>query len=337
MIQILVVLPIALMVIFGVPHGALDGAIIFQKFSTFRQRLVLLLGYLLLSAVCVLLWFIAPTICLAIFLALSIWHFGYSDQGRSDDAHFDLARFDLARFDPARSDLARSDPARSDLARSDPARSDLARSDPARSDKARSYQDRFGPKLLPIWRTLSDGGIWVLLVPFSHQSAVRELFVVLGADASFIMQAIDLLILPWIILALASVAERIFHGLLSSAVVALGFAALGVMSPPLWSLCLYFCAWHSRRHVISVLAELPNPTLGWISMILLTAATVLLALLAVIWLPVSTVWSAAVTQIFFIGLFALTVPHMLLIDMYLPFARRVAKRDSLNALDYRAR
>jgi len=54
-------------------------------------------------------------------------------------------------------------------------------------------------------------------------------------------------------------------------------------------------------------------------MISLTSITVLMALLAALWLPATTLWTAAVVQVFFIGLFALTVPHMLLIDLYLPW------------------
>ena len=309
MTQLLVVLPIVLMVIFGVPHGALDGAIIFQAFSTRRRRLVLLLGYLLLSALCVLLWLAAPTLCLAIFLVLSVWHFGHSDQARAGQVRSHGADPDV----------------------------DHTRANRLRSNPTHLAQDHSDHTLLQVWRIVSDGGIWVLLVPFSHQSAVHELFVALGADADVILQAIDWLILPWVILAVASVAERIFNGFPSSAVIALSFAALAVMAPPLWSLCVYFCAWHSRRHVISVLSDLPNPKFGWLSMILLTVATVLLALMAAVWLPLSALWSTAVIQIFFIGLFALTVPHMLLIDLYLPFIKRAEKRHSFGALDFRSR
>lgn len=309
MTQLLVVLPIVLMVVFGVPHGALDGAIIFQAFSTPRYRLVLLLGYLMLSAFCVLLWLAAPTLCLAIFLILSVWHFGHSDQARVGQVRSHSADTDV----------------------------DHTRANRFRSNPSHIGHDRSGHTVLHVWRIVSDGGIWVLLVPFSHQSAVHELFVALGADADVILQAIDWLILPWVILAVASVAERIFNGIFSSAVIALSFAALAVMAPPLWSLCVYFCAWHSRRHVIGVLSDLPNPKIGWLSMILLTAATVLLALVAAIWLPVSALWSTAVIQIFFIGLFALTVPHMLLIDLYLPFVKRAEKRHSFSALDFRSR
>ena len=252
-------IPISLMVIFGVPHGALDGAIIFQRCSALWPRTLLLLTYLGVCGGCVLLWINLPTVCLAVFLGMSMWHFGQSDQSRSD------------------------------------------------------YTVRH------IWRVVSDGGIWVLLLPFSHQSAVHELFIVLGADASTIMQIINWLIIPWALLALVTAVVRILNGDGKAVISTLSFAALSIMMPPLWSLCIYFCAWHSRRHISRMMSDLSSPRLGWIMMISLTSITVLMALLAALWLPATTLWTAAVVQVFFIGLFALTVPHMLLIDLYLPW------------------
>lgn len=272
-----IVIPISLMVVFGVPHGALDGAVIFQRCSAFWPRILCLLAYLFVSVVCVLLWIVLPTVCLAVFLGMSMWHFGQSDQSRS------------------------------------------------------------GYTVRHIWRVVSDGGIWVLLLPFSHQSAVRELFVVLDADANTIMQIINWLIIPWSLLALANVAVRILNGDGKTVISTLSFAALSILMPPLWSLCLYFCAWHSRRHITRVLSDLPNPRLGWAMMILLTLITVLLALLAVLWLPATTLWTAALVQVFFIGLFALTVPHMLLIDLYLPWLDSAAQGDSVDDRSYPAR
>tara|TARA_B110000503_G_C7048373_1_gene371210 strand:- start:27 stop:848 length:822 start_codon:yes stop_codon:yes gene_type:complete len=265
-----VVIPIVLMILFGVPHGALDGAIIFRQFPTFRPRALLLIGYLLLCIVCALLWAVLPTFCLVVFLAMSVWHFGQSDQSNS------------------------------------------------------------GYTATHIWRVITDGGIWVILLPFSHQLAVRELFAVLGADASFTMQMISWLIIPWAILALANVAMRILDGHGVGVISTLSFGVMSILMPPLWSLCLYFCLWHSRRHVIRVLVELSSPRLGWIMMALLTLITVLLALLAFVCLPVSTLWTEAVTQVFFIGLFALTVPHMVLIDLYLPWTDRVGPGDAVH-------
>jgi len=254
-----IVIPISLMVVFGVPHGALDGAIIFQRCSALWPRILLLVAYLLLCGVCVLLWIVLPTVCLAVFLGMSMWHFGQSDQSHS------------------------------------------------------------GYTVQHILRVVTDGGIWVLLLPFSHQSVVHELFIVLGADGSIIMQVINWLIIPWSLLALVTVVVRILNGDGKAVISTLSFAALSIMMPPLWSLCIYFCAWHSRRHISRILSDLSSPRLGWIMMISLTSITVLMALLAALWLPATTLWTAAVVQVFFIGLFALTVPHMLLIDLYLPW------------------
>ena len=133
------------------------------------------------------------------------------------------------------------------------------------------------------------------------------------------MQIINWLIIPWSLLALVTAVVRILNGDGKAVISTLSFAALSILMPPLWSLCIYFCAWHSRRHISRMLSDLSSPRLGWIMMISLTLITMLLALLAALWLPATTLWTAAVVQVFFIGLFALTVPHMLLIDLYLPW------------------
>ena len=171
--------------------------------------------YLLLCGVCVLLWIVLPTVCFAVFLGMSMWHFGQSDQSHS------------------------------------------------------------GYTVQHILRVVTDGGIWVLLLPFSHQSVVHELFIVLGADGSIIMQIINWLIIPWSLLALVTVVVRILNGDGKAVISTLSFAALSIMMPPLWSLCIYFCAWHSRRHISRILSDLSSPRLGWIMMISLTSITVL--------------------------------------------------------------
>jgi Brp/Blh family beta-carotene 15,15'-monooxygenase len=92
------------------------------------------------------------------------------------------------------------------------------------------------------------------------------------------------------------------------------FAAAG----PILAFTLYFCLWHALRHSLRSMARTGEPTLAtairryardvWAP----TLGTIILASLAVPFLascdtPASLIW-----RIVFVGLFALTVPHVLL-------------------------
>jgi len=69
-------------IVLGVPHGALDGEI---ARSLLRPRFgwawfpIFSLPYLVLFALVLVAWHLAPVPTLAAFLAASVWHFGLED------------------------------------------------------------------------------------------------------------------------------------------------------------------------------------------------------------------------------------------------------------------
>ncbi len=71
-----------IILLFGIPHGALDF-IIFQRFSsatfTADPRLVFGFFYGLISGIYVLIWWIQPLLAFALFLMMSAYHFGQSN------------------------------------------------------------------------------------------------------------------------------------------------------------------------------------------------------------------------------------------------------------------
>ncbi|KQP37296.1 hypothetical protein ASF49_22210 [Methylobacterium sp. Leaf104] len=75
---------LAIMIVLGVPHGALDGAV---AAPLLRPRYgwawfgIFAVPYLGLSALVLLAWQVAPLVTLAGFLALSVLHFGEEDAG----------------------------------------------------------------------------------------------------------------------------------------------------------------------------------------------------------------------------------------------------------------
>ena len=75
---------LAVIIVFGVPHGALDGEIVrplLRPALGAAWFLVFALPYLGLSALVLLAWQGAPVITLAAFLSLSVLHFGLEDAG----------------------------------------------------------------------------------------------------------------------------------------------------------------------------------------------------------------------------------------------------------------
>ena len=74
-------LALAAVIIIGLPHGALDGAI--AIYLGYSKRVVLLLRFVLLyvvaAALVVAAWMAAPAVCLLIFLVISMLHFGLGD------------------------------------------------------------------------------------------------------------------------------------------------------------------------------------------------------------------------------------------------------------------
>ena len=80
-IPVLTLIALAAVVIIGLPHGALDGAIAIQLGMS--QNLLSLIRFLVLyiaaAAVVVGAWMVAPVICLLAFLVISMLHFGMGD------------------------------------------------------------------------------------------------------------------------------------------------------------------------------------------------------------------------------------------------------------------
>lgn len=109
---------------------------------------------------------------------------------------------------------------------------------------------------------------------------------------------------------------------------ALGAAA--AMLPPLAFFALYFCGWHSMRHAIDMAAALPEARRGgWAAAVAyarisapLSLAALAMAAFAYTLLRPTTPADAALMQVVFVGLAALTVPHMLLVDVRRALARR---------------
>lgn len=247
---------IGAILLLGVPHGGLDGAI--ARRVGWPVGIVSWLGfhlvYIALAALVTVLWWFFPLPSLGVFLLVSALHFGASDIADS------------------------------------------------------------GTDWLP-W--FAHSGLVVIAIPSLQPSLVEPIFAVLvGIDnARVLMSGIALLLIPWIVSCIGyfgyACIRPEYRKPLISLLTLVGLASL---LPPLISFALYFCLWHSRGHMLRLWHRLTQPertrslreaaiysVLAWLSVggmfyYLQGAATTLLV------------------QLTFIGLAALTLPHMLLVD-----------------------
>jgi Brp/Blh family beta-carotene 15,15'-monooxygenase len=91
-----------------------------------------------------------------------------------------------------------------------------------------------------------------------------------------------------------------------------------ILLPPLLYFVAYFCLLHSLRHFVETIAALPDRARALREAGLVTAVTLAGAVFAVVALRQSdgAGADAALLKVVFIGLAALTVPHMLLVERF---------------------
>jgi len=250
-LNVQLILLAAMVVVFGLPHGALDPWLAKRAglARTTREVVVFNVGYLGVAALVVLIWMWLPVFSLAVFLAISAWHF-------SGDWASDLSRL---------------------------------------------------PRVA--------AGLLLLLLPIGlHTENVAMLFAHLSGAGG--VQLAHALALPaWFLTAgiglLVALALR--QRRWQAALEFVSLLVLAFIAEPLVYFALYFCALHSLRHLAGLFREAPpteRPSL-WRMTVVYTMATVALA--GVLWwlwsdLPSDTL----VLKLVFIGLAAVTVPHMML-------------------------
>jgi Brp/Blh family beta-carotene 15,15'-monooxygenase len=247
---------IAAVLLLGVPHGGLDGAIA-RRIGWPSGALYWLgfhLAYVGLAALVSLLWWLFPLPSLALFLLISGLHFGASDIAGT------------------------------------------------------------GSHWLP-W--VAHGGLVCIGIPSLQAASVEPLFALLteAQSASLLMQAIGACSLLWAISLIGYLGYAYFHPRYRKPLVKLLILlGLVVILPPLVSFAVYFCLWHSRGHMLRLWQGLDSTersrsvaeaaiysAMAWVSA-------------AIIFYYLQSSVAVSLVQLTFIGLAALTLPHMVLVD-----------------------
>jgi Brp/Blh family beta-carotene 15,15'-monooxygenase len=257
---------IAAVLLIGVPHGGLDGAVARRVgwSDGVPAWLGFHLGYILLAALVVVLWWHWPTPSLAVFLCISGLHFGRSDI-----------------LDPAS----------------------------AADEKVSQYW-------LPL---IAHGGLISIAIPSLKPDLVAPLFgILIGAEAgAALTNTIAMLWTTWLLAVLAYCAYAWFVPVWRKPLFSLLILlALVFLLPPLVSFALYFCLWHSRRHTVRIWQSLQDETERKRSFVEATFYSLMAWISAgVFFIYLHDSFSETLLQLTFIGLAALTVPHMLLVDI----------------------
>jgi Brp/Blh family beta-carotene 15,15'-monooxygenase len=165
------------------------------------------------------------------------------------------------------------------------------------------------------WSRTAYGACVVTVPTLRHAETVRQIYVALGArDAAGIISASK--IVAWsaatvAILSLLPQVRRRWRDCLELVVILIA----GIALPPLVFFVCYFCLLHSPRHLAETSREVGLQGIGAIAKAVVPTVAVTLLLAAALWsfLPENRP-GGRILEIIFIGLAALTVPHMLLTE-----------------------
>lgn len=250
-IQLAVLAPVILLL--GVPHGALDIVFVRQlvRLQSAAEWILFTVTYLAAAASVVVLWWLAPGSFLMMFLLISAFHFSGDPEGETPAA----------------------------------------------------------------FRTLYGGAI--LFCPLAlHAAEVTQLFAALAGvpAAQTIVGALKWAAWPWV----AAIGVAAIAGAKRNAVRSielLSITALLSFAPPLIGFAIFFCAMHSARHV---LRTRDYSGAGTLRPLLRIAAWPMLATVTGVaigwWMSDGKPLDTRLTQLLFVGLAALTVPHMIVVE-----------------------
>ena len=258
---ITLIIPLVLMTLLGVPHGALDAYVIKSVSRSTNDSLALFAGYVLLAGVSIGSWLLYPTASMLSFLAISIVHFGRSDVSQQ------------------------------------------------------TY-------MRPLLAIVSRGGLWVVALPTIQWQTTEILFAYLQTNTAVVHSVLSMAMVLWMVISIAHLSVELWHGHRRVCVEWLTGLLIVILLPALWAICLYFCAWHARRHMSKVLSDSTDEEQAKRDMVIFTILTLSIAAALYLLFFRQVEIEPAVITIFFVGLFAVTVPHMILIDFYLPWRQQ---------------
>lgn len=243
----------SLIVVLGVPHGALDTLFAHRLYGirTIGGWLGFGAIYLFLSGLVVGLWLLQPALFLAGFLIISAVHFS-------------------------------GDP----------------------------------PPGTPWPARALYGGAILVFPALLHSEDVTRLFALLAGEksAAIIVPWLSLLAWPWLAGLIFALLARVRSDWLAA--VELGsVGVLAIIAPPLISFVVFFCGMHSARHILRSMEYSGRSSLPQLFTATLLPMLGVLGGSVLAWYFLDEIsLDARIIQLVFVGLAALTVPHMALVE-----------------------
>lgn len=168
----------------------------------------------------------------------------------------------------------------------------------------------------PAWFRLLYGGSVILCPLALHQSEVLNVFAYLAGvpNAQIIVAILNWAAWPWAIaigvVAITGVKRQPIRN-----VELVSVAALLIFVPPLLGFTLYFCGMHSARHVLRTRDYSHEGNLRSLLRIAFWPMSITVVGVAIAWwLSNESPLDMRLAQLIFVGLAALTVPHMIVIE-----------------------
>lgn len=160
------------------------------------------------------------------------------------------------------------------------------------------------------------GGAIIVLPTLLHAAEVSGLFELLAGPhaAAQVMPVFATLAGPWLVTLLGCAVLEARRDISTGAELA-AVGLLATIAPPLVAFGLFFCVMHSARHILRTAVYASDLRPGLLLAVALAPMVLVIGASAAGWalleeVPVAT----RITRLLFVGLAALTVPHMLLVE-----------------------
>jgi len=168
----------------------------------------------------------------------------------------------------------------------------------------------------PAWFRTLYGGAVIFCPLLLHAAEVSELFALLAGlpSAQAIVAALHWAAWPWVA-AIGVAAIATAQRDLTRSIELVSVTALLSFAPPLIGFTIFFCCMHSARHVLRTREYSSAGTLVHLLRVAAWPMSITAAGVAIVWwLSDGKPLDTRLAQLLFVGLAALTVPHMMVVE-----------------------